>query len=1750
MEEKQILIKQRGTIRQRLTLFDKYLKPLMDCKEVNALQLNELRLRCDKVRDLSCNFEEIQSRIELLDEDSSKQIEEREVTENTFYDLIAKAQSLLEFFENKDKQETSSNTSNKGRTCNLKLPPLKIANFHGDPNQWISFRDTYLSLIHENDNIEDVNKFHYLKSYLEGAASSVISSVTVSSNNYQIAWNLLCQRYDNKRLLINEHIKGLFSIAQLHKESEIGIRELIDTLSKNLSALNSLGEPTDKWDTLIIYMASAKLDSVTARNWEEFRSDIDSPTLEQFYSFLRQRAFILETINAGKSVKNEKRSSLTHSKSFIASSVESSPGKKCPFCKQDHRLFECLKFKSLPITERISKISIMKLCSNCLRSGHQPYQCRLTSGCRICHKRHNTLLHRQSSLPTTTVQNNQPNTSTSETSLPDPVVDSAASGPTTSVTMSAITTNQALLSTALVKVTSHDKIFILRALLDSGSQSSFISERAQREIGSCKIKNTHHCVSGIGNSVLNVTEHCTINLHSMHNSFNTQVKCFILPKITERLPHVAVRIESLGIPNNIQLADPSFYQPSEIDLLLGADIFWDLLRAPRLSLGPKRPILQDTHLGWIVAGSMSSEFYNENNSKIHCNFSQDISAQLNRFWELEEIPAITKQNKNDYCETLFNQTTRRESDGRFSVQIPLKGSIDLLGESYSIAEKRFLQLERKLNNRPQLKQQYLEFIHEYERLGHMTEISKPEFGCYLPHHAVIRENSETTKLRVVFDASAKTSNGVSLNDIQYVGPVVQDDLFSILLRYRQHKYVASADVEKMYRQILIDLEQRKLQLILWRDDSSQPIKIFQLNTVTYGTAAAPFLSTRCLLQLSKECDNDDDLSQAIQHDFYVDDFLSGAETECALEHLINSVTAKLDSACLPLRKWRTNSPSILKNKANTDLPKNLDTLSSQSSVLGLKWDPSKDVLQFPVEIEINSNTTKRVILSNSAKLFDPLGLLSPCTIVPKIILQKLWLTKLDWDDSVDSSLEREWLNFTSNLNCISQIEIPRCVVNNYSETIQLHSFSDASQVAYAAAIYILSKNSSGQILVRLLCAKTKVAPIKTISIPRLELCGALLSARLSDKVLKALRCKIDAVFHWTDSTVVLGWLASQSCDLKTFVANRVSEIQELTASGVWRHIPGESNPADLASRGVNPKSIQSSQLWWEGPPFLKQDASQWPTIVNLKNIPELPELKTKKTTTVTLQSNITQKNPISSEILKFERFSKFSTLQRTLAYVLRFINNLKNKQNKTTGALTADELNGSLNILVKQHQNECFSDEIELLKNKENLPAKSRVLSLTPFINSNGIICVGGRLHNSSEPYERKHPILLDSNHQFSKLLFTHYHKKLLHAGPQLLLTSVRENYWPIRGRILARSTVNNCKLCRIMKAQGLNPIMGNLPASRVTPNLPFNISGVDFAGPFHITDRKGRGCKISKCYMCLFVCLSTKALHLEVASDLTTNAFILCLRRFISRRGKPLEIYCDNGTNFVGANNEITTFLKSTSADIAGFASDEGIQFRFSPAYSPHFGGLWEVGVKSAKFHISRILGDKHLTFEELSTLFSQIEAILNSRPLTPLSSDPNDLYPLTPAHFLIGRPLTSLPTESLLDDTPSILDRYRCLEKMRQHFWNRWRNEYLSELQQKYKWQLNQRGLQEQDLVVIKEPNAPPLKWRMARVHKLYPGSDGVSRVADLYTSKGIIRRAIRNLCLLPDPASVPVSSKPRNPDDFEGGQDVNADNTTVTS
>lgn len=444
-----------------------------------------------------------------------------------------------------------------------------------------------------------------------------------------------------------------------------------------------------------------------------------------------------------------------------------------------------------------------------------------------------------------------------------------------------------------------------------------------------------------------------------------------------------------------------------------------------------------------------------------------------------------------------------------------------------------------------------------------------------------------------------------------------------------------------------------------------------------------------------------------------------------------------------------------------------------------------------------------------------------------------------------------------------------------------------------------------------------------------------------------------------------------------------------------------------------------------------------------------------------------------------------------------------------------------MQYLIKISQEETFSQEIHDLMLDKCVRSSSSLSSLVPFLH-NGLLRLGGRLRFSLLDYDMQHPVILPHNHHLTYLILKHKHYVLGHAGVHQMLSSIREKYWPIRARTTAKRIVRECIKCFRVKPRNYYPKMGELPSCRVTPSFPFEICGVDFAGPFTIKNHKGRGAKIVKCYLSLYVCFVTKAVHIEIVSDLTTESFLASLKRFIARRGKPKEIHSDNATNFRGADIELKNLyhlLHKDNNKIVDALTEEGISWHFIPARSPHFGGLWEAGINRVTFHLRRLMQGLSFTFEELYTLTSRIEAILNSRPLTALSDDPTEFSALTPAHFLIGRKLTSV-SESYLKDLPvNRLSNFQHIEKVKQHFWARWSKEYLLNLQQRSKWRSDSRLITTGSLVLLKDENLPPLKRKYGRIIQLYPGQDGITRVILLKTENGTtLKRAVTQVCPFP--------------------------------
>ncbi|XP_076248154.1 uncharacterized protein LOC143187904 [Calliopsis andreniformis] len=1649
------LRRQRASIKGQLTRIETYLK------EGEHVEVHDLQIRKERVVELGKSFEEVQLGIELEDEVSNHDIE-REQFERNYFKIVSTINRQLEGLRPSNAATSSVRKADSPNTVMIKqentlLPKIEIKPYDGNPIEWHSFHDTFKTLVHDNLDIPSVQKFHLLKNALRGEIASVVSALNASEPNYLVAWDLLQKRCNKPRQIVQSHLKVLFELPEVMRDAPANLRSLAEQAQMHVKALATLGLPTGQWDAILVYMIGKKLDKITRRGWERTLENEDMPTFEQLLNFINKQArgeeIEIEVLSSHRRNVYQERSQRNNVGSRGHSYVATANSNKCVMCEGNHEIYQCNQFLKAAVRDRLEVIRRSRLCINCFRSNHVVKNCQAT-GCRKCKQKHNTLLHFNNE--------NRVNLNNNSTQAVDQAGNSGSNANALTVTCG----SEVLLGTAQIKILDRfNKEHDCRVLLDGGSQTHFITEELAEKLQLQK-QAVNLTFSGLGQQATKAQYLVKTVVKARHSSFTSQVSFITLPFLTGLLPSRQVDRSNMQVPRNIKLADPEFHKPGKIDALLGNTLFFKLLSIGQIRLSNSAVILQKTLLGWIVTGESNIQpKYRAPTLVNSFHIATSLDKTLNKFWEVESF--VDKQflsAEERAAEELFKQSTVRDTDGRYCVRLPFNERKQLLGNSREVALKRFYALERKLHLNKGLLDSYSEFLKEYEQLGHMTQVSVKETskGFYLPHHAVVKESSETTKVRVVFDASAKSSTGVSLNETLLIGPNLQDTLYKLLLRFRSYSYVLTADIEKMFRQVKVHAEDRSYQRILWRNSQDQPVKTYELNTVTYGTASAPFLAVRCLQQLANDEQNKFPRAAAIfKRDFYMDDLLTGAATRDLALKIRDEAIALARVGGFNLRQWTSNDAELIKDldTSNHERTLSLD-IDETRKALGICWKPRIDEILYTIKSsENNSRSTKRTILSQIAQLFDPLGLLGPVIVRAKIIMQELWKANINWDDSVPQAILTMWLEFRKELPHLNKFSIPRKTVIDDPVTVQLHGFADASEAAYGACIYLRSVNKQGSCKVSLLCAKSRVAPVKSISLPRLELCAAKLLANLLKESRSALsHIRVERTVLWSDSTITLHWIKTSPHLLKTFIANRVSEIQEQTDVQAWRHISSPENPADFISRGLTPVQILNNQLWLKGPHWLSKHEDAWPS-VDLPDI-DIPETRNFKVLVASLDT-----------AFFIDRFSSINKLNRVLAYILRFYNNCKGNL-RITGELTNIEITNAHIYILKLVQAHTFEQEIRDLKNNTPINKKSKLLNLAPFIDGNGLLRVGGRLKHAHISYSHKHPIVLPRRHYITELIIREEHLKNWHAGIQATLNAVRHKYWPIDGKNFTRKIIHRCINCFKANPKVPEYIMGNLPRDRVTQARPFE----------------------------------NAATHLELVTDLTTETCIAAIKRFFARRGKSRNLYSDNGSNFVGARNEII--------EIQAF-----VNWSFSPPRSPHFGGLWEAAVKSFKKHLRATIGETVFTYEQFNSIIIEIEAILNSRPLTPLSSDPNDCIALTPAHFLIGGSLQTLPEYEISDIRNNRLSLWQHTQKIKQHFWNRWHREYLHELHTRSKWHVDaNNNIKEGMLVLIREDNLAPLQWKLGRIMELHPGEDKIIRVVSVRTPLGIYKRSVKKLAPLP--------------------------------
>ncbi len=597
----------------------------------------------------------------------------------------------------------------------------------------------------------------------------------------------------------------------------------------------------------------------------------------------------------------------------------------------------------------------------------------------------------------------------------------------------------------------------------------------------------------------------------------------------------------------------------------------------------------------------------------------------------------------------------------------------------------------------------------------------------------------------------------------------------------------------MFRQFQLREEDVNYHRILWRENTEQHVREYQLNTVTYGTACAPNLATRCVQQLGTDCASDYPLaSRSLLNDTYIDDVLTGTSTEEEAIELYHQLNQAVSTAFLDLRKWTSNSTAVM-SIVPEEMRETKQLVFDDSELvkaLGVQWCPSSDHFTFKnVGVTTAKVLTKRVLLSDLAKVFDPLGLISCVTLRGKLILQELWKLPVGWDDRVPASTEENWKEYKNDLNNLSKLIIPRRVTVSGAVRVELHGFCDSSELSFGAIIYLRSVFPNGTVVVRFITSKTKVAPVRQVTLPRLELNGAVLLSELIVYVKECLGLEVD-IYLWTDSTIVLTWIAASPRRWKTFVANRVATIQELTTADSWKHVAGVENPADISSRGCSLEDLCSSSMWWRGP--------EWLSLPNLPNFPKSDamtgDLEERAAEVAVHHVNIEEDKMLL-------RFSSLVKLKRTTAWWLRLFQLLKSKK-CSNGPLSPFEVQNALKLWIRYVQQQYFKEEYESLKKLGHVRCKSKMKSLNPFVDSMGIIRVSGRLDKADLPEESKRQIILPGDGHLSKLIISHYHEINFHSGFQLTWSSVQTEYFILRGRDRVRHFVRSCVRCRRYRAE------------------------------------------------------------------------------------------------------------------------------------------------------------------------------------------------------------------------------------------------------------------------------------------------------------------------------------------------------------
>jgi len=1612
--------------------------------------------------------------------------------------LVLRATKLKEDFQTAEDESTSVQGSKKS----YRLPKLEWKKFGGDPKEWLGFWSQFQS-VHEDQTIAPQEKFQYLvqATVEKSKARNVVESFPPTAQNYPKVIEYLNERFGKKDVLVEVYTRELLKLVLQKNKSSIA--SLYDSLETQLRALESLDVKSESTMAILYPLVESALPEELLRLWERKRASLQDEEYDRLASLMLFLRVEVESEARVKIAKDgfgrENRIPTTREKRDVegvptANELYSGSGQKmkCIFCgKPGHQSQDCFKAQTLDYEERCKRARERKVCLACLSPGHFSKACKTDLKCQKCGKRHCSLMCKE------LAKKESPDNRSPESS--------SCSSTATLVNHSPC---DVLLKTIIVKMKGSKGERRVRALIDDGSQESYVTHKAIDVLGFKNVGTVRRAQCLFGGQITQEKPYQVyeVSVESLDGTFEIKFEVLDKPKLCGYVPTLlSIQPKSLLVElqeAGIELSDATADVP-DINLLIGADVAGKLLRGETGStrqLSSGQTAIQ-TKLGWTLMGR--SETIRRSTVANYTTSLQVSTLNVQDLWRLDVLgiadPEETKNREEltAAAQRHFEETVRVNDDGRYEVTLPWVEGHKKVTTNRDLARKRLQSAHKKLVDKKAV-ESYQKVFDEWKSLGVIERVgvpSKAEAVSYLPHRPIFKPWSGTTPIRPVFDASAKTKGSPSLNDSLEKGPNLIEMLPDILLRFRSRRYGLIADIKKAFLMISIREEDRDFLRFLWWEDGKEVE--YRHCRVVFGMTSSPFLLAATLNHHLKKFTEEKSVVEELRKSLYVDNSVASFEDLAELKKFMEVSTRVLAAAKFELRGWEWTTTS--------ELPP-LEATKHKIPVLGLLWDLERDEISLDLRamevtndedertsmeisgasplisrgcrLEIgraSGQVTKRGILSAAHKLFDPIGVTCAVTLVPKLLLQELWRTSCNWDEAVPPEVEKKFITWSSDLHKLKNLRFPRWTRKNGGGKESLHVFTDASKVAYAACVFLRVEHEE-ETTVQLVMAKSRVASTKKMTIPRLELLGCCVGARLAATVKKALEEPDMETMFWTDSSNALYWIKRHE-NWATFVWNRVEEVRKLSEAESWRHIPGEHNPADLPSRGCSASQLLEMR-WWEGPKWLQKSEDQWPKSEVECDLEQV--MKEKKKSVV---SNLVQSKPIPW-YLKY--FSSYRKIVRMVAWILRW----RKCSEKVKGSLTAQEERDAESKLWKLVQEEVYFDGHSSLK---ELRAKR---------DQQGLWRVQTKILERNDTEAFRLPVLLPYNHPLTRMIVATEHKKRNHCGVQVLQNILREELWIPKSRRIIREVVNACGNCRRHLAKSGETDQGPLPVDRVRDTAVFEVIGIDLGGPLYLRSKQ-------KVWFVIFTCAVYRAIHLEVVLTLSTEGFLLALRRFVARRGRPTTIYTDNGTNFEGASNA----LKALDWDkVVKDTCVEKMKWVFIPPSAPWWGGFWERMVGLTKGLLRRILGRASLELEELSTVLCDVEQIINSRPLTYLSESPEDLIALSPSLFLIEAKGNGVADLDQID-SETLNRRVQYRQSLREALRERFRSEYLGMLVHRCD-KKKALKIDIDDIVLVGDDNKKRVDWKLGRVLELFPGRDGVERVARVKTATGEILRPVQRL------------------------------------